>query len=50
MFKKAVKVKNIVYLACKFPEVITLYGNAKAFADESTGKLHPNVCEIIHQN
>lgn len=50
MFKKAVKVKNIVYLAYKFPEVISLYGNAAIFKDETTGKVRANVCELIHQN
>lgn len=31
LFKKAVRIKNVVYLAYKFPTVVKLYGNAKIF-------------------
>jgi hypothetical protein len=49
IFKKAVRVKNIIYLAYKFPSVIILYGRSSTFKDESNN-IHPNMCEIIHQN
>lgn len=36
-----------MFLASKFPEVVSLYGNASIFKKEN-GELPNNMCELIH--